>query len=307
MSSSTSYLIGTGGWAYFPTNNESKLKAYSKAFNFVEVNYTFYEYPETRKVERWRRTVPNEFTFSVRCHQDLTHRIKLRPTSQANYILNRMLTYCKTLEAPFLVLATPSSFEFTSRAINDARELMTSAKPDNVRLVWENRSPLTDEAKSMMQDLNIVQSTDLSVQEPIFPSDVVYTRLFGKGKHNIYQFSDEELQQIADKILAVHPKIAAASYHGVRMNTDALRFAQYQKSGTFPQITPYIGVESARTMLVEDTKFPSSKQSLIDDQGWKVFDATANKRIHLSEWLSQIPNKTYHNINEVTKELEAIQ
>ena len=56
----TDYLVGTGGWAYFNASQEHKsvLNAYSKVFNFVEVNYTFYEYPDIRRVERWRRTVP---------------------------------------------------------------------------------------------------------------------------------------------------------------------------------------------------------------------------------------------------------
>ena len=42
----TEYLVGTGGWAYFTVPNKQSLKAYSEIFNFVEVNYTFYEYPQ---------------------------------------------------------------------------------------------------------------------------------------------------------------------------------------------------------------------------------------------------------------------
>ena len=46
MWSLTDYLVGTGGWAYFKVSGKPKLKAYSEVFNFVEVNYTFYEYPD---------------------------------------------------------------------------------------------------------------------------------------------------------------------------------------------------------------------------------------------------------------------
>ncbi|MGE5532971.1 MAG: DUF72 domain-containing protein, partial [Bacillota bacterium] len=63
------YLVGTGGWAYFKVPNEPSLETYSKIFNFVEVNFTFYEYPRMSLVEGWRRRVPSEFVFSVRCHQ----------------------------------------------------------------------------------------------------------------------------------------------------------------------------------------------------------------------------------------------
>jgi uncharacterized protein YecE (DUF72 family) len=51
----TQYLIGTGGWAYFNAPDRSSLEAYSKVFNFVEVNCTFYEYPEIGRVEHWRK------------------------------------------------------------------------------------------------------------------------------------------------------------------------------------------------------------------------------------------------------------
>jgi uncharacterized protein YecE (DUF72 family) len=59
------YLIGTGGWGYFKVPDEPPLKAYSEVFNFVEVNYTFYEYPDFRRVERWRRTLPEDCAFAV--------------------------------------------------------------------------------------------------------------------------------------------------------------------------------------------------------------------------------------------------
>jgi uncharacterized protein YecE (DUF72 family) len=106
----TDYLVGTGGWAYFNVPSEPRLKAYSEVFNFVEVNHTFYEYPDTRRVEQWRRTVPEDFTFAVRCHQDLTHRIGLKPVDEAYDVLGRMVFYCGLLDSPFLVLETPASY-----------------------------------------------------------------------------------------------------------------------------------------------------------------------------------------------------
>jgi uncharacterized protein YecE (DUF72 family) len=66
----TRYLVGTGGWAYFKVPNKSSLKTYSEVFNSVEVNHAFYEYPDVRLVERWRRTVPEGFMFSVRSHHE---------------------------------------------------------------------------------------------------------------------------------------------------------------------------------------------------------------------------------------------
>ncbi len=298
------YLVGTGGWAYFPTGEKSKLNAYSKVFNFVEVNSTFYEYPSLRTVENWRRIVPSGFTFSVRCNQDLTHRIGLKPVNGAYEVLGRILEYCRILSAPYLILETPASYMFSDKNVSEAADFLGSVNLRGLRLVWENRSPLTPKAIDLMQGSKIVHSADLSKEEPFFSSDVLYTRLFGKGKHNIYQFSDSELKEIDYKILHSNATTVAMSYHGVRMNTDALRFVHYKKTGKFPSVTGLSGVASAKAVLAEDARFPTSKEALIEDQGWKIFDASAESRVHLADWLKCIPEGTYSSIDDVATALE---
>ena len=300
------YLVGTGGWAYFNVPDRPSLRAYSKVFSFVEVNYTFYEYPDFTRVERWRRTVPDNFKFSLRCHQDLTHRIGLKPVDEAYRVFNQMEDYCRILKAPFLVLETPSSYVMNHKELDDARNFFSSAKQTIVRLVWEFRAPITQPVVSLMRDFNIVPCVDLSRQKPSFESDVVYSRLFGKGKHNIYQFTDEELVEIERKAEGSNSRVVALSYHGVRMNIDAARFMQYKKTGTFLPVTSFVGVNSARTVLAEDAQFPMSKSDLIEKQGWKVIDWTLNKRVHLSELLVEIPEKTYNDIDEVARALESV-
>lgn len=304
MQSLKDYLIGTGGWAYFKVPNKPSLKAYSEVFNFVEVNYTFYEYPDTRMVERWRRTVPKDFTFAVRCHQDLTHRIGLKPVSEAYHVLNQMTTYCRILDAPFLVLETPHTYVLNHDSIGDVRDLVSSMSLKSVRLVWEIRSLATAEVVRAMQDLDIVHCVDLSREDPSFQSDVVYTRLFGKGKHNIYQFTDEEIEEIDQKILKPEVVVAAISYHSIKMATDAIRLMQYKKTGEFLPVTAFTGADSVRAVLSEDARFPSSKEDLIEHQGWKVVDLTSDRRVHVSELLSKIPEKTYNNVDEVILVLE---
>ena len=300
----TDYLVGTGGWAYFNVPDKQPLKAYSEVFNFVEVNSTVYEYPDTKTVERWRRTVPKDFVFSVRCHQDLTHRIGLKPVDEAYGIFSQMLTYCGILRAPYLVIETPQSYVMSKENVGVAKDFLTSVNLRGTRIAWEIRAPKTPEIRDLMRELNIVQSVDLSTEEPSLSSDVVYSRLFGKGKHNIYQFTDEELVEIGNRISKSNPRIAALSYHGLRMNTDAARFKQYKKTGKFMSVTRFTGVASVKAVLSEDPCFPSSKKELINHQGWKVIDWSNEKRIHLSELLSTIPERTYHSVDEVAQVLE---
>jgi uncharacterized protein YecE (DUF72 family) len=299
------FLVGTGGWVYFKVPDKPSLKAYSEVFNFVEVNYTFYEYPNIRLVEGWRKTVPSDFTFSVRCHQDLTHKIGLKPVDETYGVLGQMVTYCRLLDSPFLVLETPASYILDQDTVNSAKDFFSSATSSGVRFVWEIRAPVTKQAIDLMADFNIIHCVDISREKPADWQDVGYTRLFGKGKHNIYQFTDQELQEIDKNAQETKAKIVALSYHGARMNTDALRFKAYKLTGTFLPVTTYTGVDSARAVLSEDTVFPATKQSLISDQGWKVVDLTAEKRVHLSELLSKIPEKTYSSLEEVIGSMKA--
>jgi uncharacterized protein YecE (DUF72 family) len=306
VQSLTDYLIGTGGWAYFNVPDKPPLKAYSEVFNFVEVNCAFYEYPDSRMVDQWRRTVPSDFTFSVRCHQDLTHRIGLKPVDEAYNILGKMKIYCDILESPFLVLETPASYVINHDEAKEARDLFSSFNFRGVNLVWEIRAPITEDALDLMRDFNMIECVDLSIGAPSVESDIVYSRLFGKGKHNIWQFTDDELLTINHEVERIKPRIAALSYHGVKMNMDAARYMQYKKIGSFVPITDFTGVDSARAVLFEDTSFPISKSELIEHQGWKVIDLTLDKRIHLAELLTNIPDKTYGSVDEVAEALEEV-
>jgi uncharacterized protein YecE (DUF72 family) len=250
--------------------------------------------------------VPENFTFAVRCHQGLTHRIGLKPVDEAYYVLSRMITYCAILDASFLVLETLARYIMTQENVDRARDFFSSSNLRGVRLVWEVRAPVTAMVVDLMRDFNVIQCVDLSMETPSVESDVVYTRLFGKGKHNIYQFTDDELSAVDQEIESISPRIAALSYHGVRMNSDAARYVQYKKTGTFIPVTEFTGVDSARAVLSEDAQFPSSKSELIENQGWKVIDLTLDRRVHLSELLSKVPDKTYNSVDEVAETLEAV-
>ena len=101
--------IGTGGWGYFEVTGEYSLSAYSKAFEFVEVNNTFYHYPAIELVEAWRAQVPENFVFSVKCNRELTHDLKIAPVDRSFEIYEQMQEYCRVLNAELLVLQTPPS------------------------------------------------------------------------------------------------------------------------------------------------------------------------------------------------------
>jgi uncharacterized protein YecE (DUF72 family) len=299
------YLIGAGGWGYFKINNKPSLREYSKIFNFVEVNYTFYHYPKAQMVETWRRNVPDNFTFSVRCHQDLTHKIGLTPVNQAYEVFYQAKAYCNALRTPYLVIETPPKYTIDNENIKATRDFFSSLNLKGLLLVWEYRAPVTSTIIKLMQDFLVINCVDLSREKPAYSLDVTYSRLFGKGQHNIYQFTDDELLEIDQKAQYTTSKTIVLSYHGARMYSDAARFSHYKKTGSFLPVTSYIGVDSARAVLAEDASFPSTRTNLKTKHGWKVIDLTKDKKVHLSGVLNRIPNKTYTNLDELIKEIGA--
>jgi hypothetical protein len=228
----------------------------------------------------------------------------LKPIDEAYAVFSKMIGTCRILDAPFLHLLTPASHVFDDVRIGQAKDFFSSINLKGVCLAWEVRSPMTAKLVNLMQDFEIVHSVDLSREEPAFESDVIYSRVFGKGEHNIYQFTDEELIEIDQKILKAEARVAIITYHGIRMSSDASRFKKYKETGEFVPVTAYTGADSARAVLIEDAKFPSTKAELINHQGWKVVDLTADKRVHLSKMLSKLPRKTYNGVEDVIKELE---
>jgi uncharacterized protein YecE (DUF72 family) len=304
-------LIGTGGWAYFRVPGLGSLTAYSRIFNFVEVNSTFYQIPLLKEVEKWRRHVPPDFKFSVRAHQSITHLYKLQPVEETFEAFERMNQICSTLDAEVMHLQVPPSFELTETSITNFHSLLSSVSLRKLRLALEIRgvrsSQLPPELLKTMQEYNIVHCTDLSRAEmPAYESDMLYTRLFGKGKHNVYQPTDEELVEIDKKASSGKSEKIVMSFHFVRMYKDAARLKTYKQTGQFPMVTRSTGLDSLEEVLSEDARFPSTKQELIRSQGWKIFDLTETKRIRVENLLEKLPEATYDDLGEVADRLERV-
>jgi hypothetical protein len=153
-----------------------------------------------------------------------------------------------------------------------------------------------------MYDLNLIHCIDLLKGiEPAYRSDILYTRLFGKGTHNIYQPLDSELKQVAQIASKEGTKKAVITMHSNRMFKDAARFKIYKEKGEFPMVTKSTGLNSLAEVLREDAKFPSTKTELLDHQGWKLIDLTSQERVRASDLLQKLPEKTYYRISDIVQ------
>ena len=79
--------IGTQGWNYegwegpfYPrgTSKKEMLVLYSKVFNTVEIDSTFYAIPAASSVLGWAERTPADFKFSVKLPSEITHKNRLQ-------------------------------------------------------------------------------------------------------------------------------------------------------------------------------------------------------------------------------------
>ena len=293
-------LVGAGGWGYFAGG----LDVYAQAFHFVEVNATFYRRIPDAMARRWRSRVPADFVFSVKVHREVTHKDNLRASKGARESFAASVRTAGILRAPFLILETPASLAFEQAQLDGLRDL--SAMVDGrTRIGLEARAyrqgSLPADVRRAMRREGILDVVDVSQMNPRVADESVYTRLFGPGPHNVYEFDDDELRSI-DR--AGQDAVRAAfTFHGVRMYKDAARLLTFKRTGIFPSATGQQGLASLTAVLRPDARFPTTKDDLVREHGWKVFDLNEHLRAHASVVLSALPDRTFRRLDEVVREL----
>ena len=219
----TELLIGTSGWSYnewagvfYPTSSTNKLSYYSKIFPTAEVDSTFYAYPSKGMVLGWARYTPDNFVFSVKLPQLLTHEKKMDLGRGVEADLIRFLSLLKPLIAtgklgPVLVQLPPS---FSYAADFEKLKGFLGRAPDDVKFAVEFRHPswLREEVWSYLRGRNVA---NVIVDEPLLPPDTVTTadfafiRWHGRGTRPWYnyRYSEKELDGWAPKVKEVTTRV----------------------------------------------------------------------------------------------------
>ena len=132
--------IGSGGWAYISTGEKDNLRAYSQIFDFVEVNYTFYNLPKLSTVRSWRSRVPRDFVFSVKCNKTVTHKTGLQSIEETYKVLRYMREICRLLRTDLFVVQTPPSLIVDVDMVEEAVQIFNSTGLGEYKILWEARA-----------------------------------------------------------------------------------------------------------------------------------------------------------------------
>lgn len=90
--------FGTSGFSYkewrpgfYPEGLSDKqfLHYYATRLNSVEIDYTFYRMPSAKTIDAWAAATPENFRFTLKASQQITHRQRLQvPSESLDYLMS---------------------------------------------------------------------------------------------------------------------------------------------------------------------------------------------------------------------------
>ncbi|MBS7640072.1 MAG: DUF72 domain-containing protein [Candidatus Bathyarchaeia archaeon] len=282
---------------------------YYETFILVELNTTFYRYPSLKTVEGWRKKAPENFEFTVKAHQDISHKYKLN-IEWARESFEKVKQICRILRARIILIQTPASF--TVKSINDAEDFFKRVEREDLVLVWETRGPTweSEEGLKILRDslskVNVTHVTDPLRLMPAYVADVAYFRLHGLGERlYYYQYTNDELRKLHETVKKYEGLEMGVYvlFNNLAMFDDAKRFKFYIENGYFPPLTGNYGMDAIKA-LIGSARYPATKKALIDRIGWRLVEIEPNRQVKLGDLLNTIPEGTYKSSEELLEELK---
>jgi uncharacterized protein YecE (DUF72 family) len=152
------FRVGTSGWSYdhwrmlfYPEKLPAKkrLDHYSRSFDTVEVNASFYHLPAETTFRKWKETVPDEFTFAVKASRYITHLKRLvEPEESLKLFLSRARLLGRKLGPVLFQL--PPNWKVNPERLEGLLRLL----PRTRRFAFEFRDPswFTDEVEALLRE-----------------------------------------------------------------------------------------------------------------------------------------------------------
>lgn len=205
-------FIGTSGFSYkdwkerfYPEKLPAKdqLSYYSKIFNSVEVNATFYRSFGREVFQNWKNKTPDDFTFTIKGSRFITHIKRINNVKEET---ERFFDSVKGLgnKLNLVLWQFPASFKATE---HDREKLEDFFKllPDKFRQAIEIRSDswFTKDFFDLLRIYDIgfvVNSSGRYPEKEEITSNFAYFRFHGPASLYSSSYSDKHLEKYAVKI-----------------------------------------------------------------------------------------------------------
>jgi uncharacterized protein YecE (DUF72 family) len=205
--------IGTSGWNYDDWVGEfyppdlpcgDYLSFYSKHFDIIEVNSTFYRLPFVNYVKSWKAKTPENFRFCVKMFGKISHQKHLRAETDNRKVIDEFFERINIIKerVEIILIQLPQDCDFSE----DKLEKFFSLLPKEYRyaLEFRNEECLKKGFLDACANKNIIPVGVSSPKIEFFPDNsrfnTLYFRFHGKDRmlHSLY--TDNELKEFAEKI-----------------------------------------------------------------------------------------------------------
>ena len=282
-----SVLIGCSGWSYsdsferggwvkvfYPDAQTKKLQYYSQFFNTAEIDATFYEkfymYMTKDTFTAMTRATPDNFQFSIKVPETVTHDKRLDVTKGAMALLDEFLDKISPLRVSnklgAVLLQLPPSF--TVKEFRNTEEFLDRL-PRGYDYAIEFRNPSwnTEGPWEMLKHYNIAAvMTDSPepdklqfLSQPIVTANHTFIRWHGRQVKPRYKYlySKEELKPWVDKLNQVSTETAVVrgyfnNHYGARAVVNAIQFKEML--GTVLSQKQRAVLENARILLSQPSR-----------------------------------------------------
>jgi len=200
------YRIGTSGWTYdhwkgsfYPDKLPKSrwFEYYTSHFDTVEINATFYRTFKDQTYQNWYNRSSDDFKFVLKAPRLITHRKYL---IDADDLIKTFWHSALLLEAKLglILLQIAPDMPFDLPLLEKA--IQAFGDPHKVAVEFRNRQWNNAETKEVLRKTGAVFCSADSPREQLkdwLTSDCAYLRLHGRKRWYSYDYSEDELQEIA--------------------------------------------------------------------------------------------------------------
>ena len=207
-------FVGTSGW-FYGWNKEKSLDWYvqNSGLNAIELNASFYRFPYPNQVKAWARKGKN-LRWSIKVNRLITHVHKLSRVSDTWRKFKRLFSPMEDM-IDFYLLQLPPSFS------PRLRERLEKFIKNEEKIVVEFRHP---DWFGETYNFPIVSVDAPNLPLRIFSyKGVVYIRFHGRTSWYSYNYSKNELEEVASLIKEAKPRKVYAFFNN---NHDMLNNAR---------------------------------------------------------------------------------
>lgn len=174
---------------------------YCQNFNTLELNSTFYSFPQPATLKKWHDDSPPEFTFAVKAHRGITHYKRFNDVHDRVQTLYDVVNNGLQQKAGAILFQLPPGFNYTQDRLEKIIKTLDPAFNNVVEMrhpTWWNPKIYTELAKHNIAFCGMSHPT--LPQEVIANTHNVYYRLHGNRELYASAYSTGELQKLADDI-----------------------------------------------------------------------------------------------------------